>query len=408
MSTLKQLHEQQLFETFLYEMADGREDIIEVANNISTLLKEYNNEARIEGEYLIEAALAGELGTKELTRLFRAASDISQGKSPKKGLFTKASDAWQKTKAGAGKAKDLAVKMVATVKKGAEKLQNTEPVQAFDLKVDKILGDWKQKLGNDHKAVKLAQQLGEFGKQNPKKTAFIIAVLSALAGFAGTPAFGAAAGMAMRTAMGLAKGEKASTQVGKAAAFGAIGGAAGMVGDAISGAGEAGADAAAGAGETGVEGGADAEGTRGQYDYEGGEEDRRMDIAAMQKGMQTQMGPDLEPGEKAVSGGEVKPEATNDVSSVPAEAQKPVSKLSGSARQMFDDKVSQYNMPPENQKRFADLLNKGEKFSIVQGVPVDADQMAELQQEIGGKPSMDNMGKVGEWLAKKGLKKSSQ
>ena len=227
MGTLRQFHKQKLNEAYLYEMADGRQDIIEFAQELSAVLEEYNQAVLGEEEgYLVEQKDVSKLSSSQLKKLFRAASAISQGKEPKEGVFSKVTG---KAKAG----KDLAKKMIATIKKGADKLQNTEPVQAFDMKVADALGTWKEKLGPDHKAVKLAQKMGEFGKEHPMKTQFIIGVLTALTGALGTPAFGAAAGLAMKTAMGLAKGERASTVLGKAALFGAIGAGAGAVGAAI-------------------------------------------------------------------------------------------------------------------------------------------------------------------------------
>ena len=224
MSTLRQFHKQKLNEAYLYEMCDGREDIMEFAQELSNILEEYNEEVLgFEDGYLVEQRNVTKLSSGQLKKLFRASVAISQGKEPKEGLLSKVTG---KAKA----AKELARKMTEAIKKGAKKLQDTEPVQGFDMKVADTLGKWKEKLGDDHKAVKLAQQMGEFGKKHPKKTAFIIGALTALTSAVGSPAFGAAAGLAMRTAMGLAKGERASAAIGKAALTGAIGASVGMAG----------------------------------------------------------------------------------------------------------------------------------------------------------------------------------
>lgn len=229
MAGLPLLYNKKLNESFLIEMSDGREDIIECVRELTDIFEEYNNAVLgIDDDYLIEAKLAGELSTNEITKLFRAASAYSKGEEPKKGMFSKMGE---KAKAG----KEAVQKLTQAVKSGAKKLQNTEPVQGFDTKVAEILQKWKGKLGEDNKAVKMAQQLGEFGNKHPKKTAFIIYVLSALSGAIGTPAFGMAAGTALRTAMGLAKGERASSALGKSAKAAAIGAVGGIVGDYISG-----------------------------------------------------------------------------------------------------------------------------------------------------------------------------
>lgn len=224
MAKLALLYNQQINEAYLNEITDGREDIKSFIRELTDIFEEYNERMLgIEDGYLVEQGqLAGELSTRQITRLFRAASAFSKGENYKKGMLTKMGEK------GAA-AKEAVGKMVNAVKTAAKSLQNTEPVQMFDMKVADVLNKWKQKLGEDHKAVKLAQQLGEYGKNNPKKTAFIIGALTALTSALGTPAFGMAAGTALRTAMGLAKGERASTAVGRGAATAAIGAAAGAV-----------------------------------------------------------------------------------------------------------------------------------------------------------------------------------
>lgn len=223
MSQLLVLYEEKKFESMLFEMADGREDIMEMTHEIKDALDEYNQTVLGIDGYLIEADLAGEMSSKQLTKLFHAASAISKGETPKKGLMARMKDKAQGVKDkvtgkmqgaadkvggkmkdvsdNAAAAKELVQKMMAAIKKGADKLQNSEPVQQFDVKVDTVLGKWKDKLGDDHKAVKLAKALGDYGKENPKKSAFIIGVLTALTSAIGSPAFGMAAGVAMRSAL---------------------------------------------------------------------------------------------------------------------------------------------------------------------------------------------------------------
>lgn len=226
MKPLATLYNQQINEAFLFEITDGREDIISFVHELTDIFEQYNRQVLgLEDDYLIEARLAGNLSASQITKLFRAASAFSKGENYKKGIFTKAGE---KYTAG----KEAVQKVVNKVREAATKLQNTEPVQMFDMKVADLLAKWKNQLGPEHKAVKLAQQLGEYGKENPKKTAFIIGALTALTSVLGTPAFGLAAGTALSTALELAKGESASTALGKGASLGSIGPAVGSIGKA--------------------------------------------------------------------------------------------------------------------------------------------------------------------------------
>lgn len=223
MNHLATLYNQQINESYLNEMTDHRQDIMSFVHELTNIFEQYNQQVLgLEDDYLIEAKLAGNLSTGQITKLFRAASAFSKGEDYKKGIFSKAGE-----KLAAGK--EAVQKVVQSVKNAATKLQNTEPVQLFDMKVADLLARWKNQLGPEHKAVKLAQQLGEYGKENPKKTAFIIGALTALTAALGTPAFGMAAGTALRTAMGLAKGESASSALGKGVTTGTGGATAGHV-----------------------------------------------------------------------------------------------------------------------------------------------------------------------------------
>jgi hypothetical protein len=132
--------------------------------------------------------------------------------------------------AGKGTAEALK-KLNAVINKAGKRLQDTKPVQQFDGKVAQIIQDYKQKLGPDHKAVKFAGAMASYGKENPKKTAFIVAALAGLSGFLGSPAAGAVVGAALRGALGLAKGEKASGVIGGAIKMATIGAIAGVIGD---------------------------------------------------------------------------------------------------------------------------------------------------------------------------------
>ncbi len=107
-------------------------------------------------------------------------------------------------------------------------LQTTAPVQYFDQKFEDLKQKISAKLGADSKTMAVIDQLGQYAKTNPGKTAFVIGALTAVAAFTTGPAGGAVAGQILRGAVELLKGEKLSTAVGKgakSAAFGALAGA---------------------------------------------------------------------------------------------------------------------------------------------------------------------------------------
>jgi len=106
-------------------------------------------------------------------------------------------------------------------------LQTTAPVKYFDDQFDELKRKITAKLGADSKTMAVIDQLGQYAKANPGKTAFVIGALTAVASFAGGPAGGAVAGQVLRGAVELLKGEKLSTAVGRGAKSAAIGGALG-------------------------------------------------------------------------------------------------------------------------------------------------------------------------------------
>ena len=106
-------------------------------------------------------------------------------------------------------------------------LQTTAPVKYFDDQFDELKRKITAKLGADSKTMAIVDQLGQYAKANPGKTAFVIGALTAVASFAGGPAGGAVAGQVLRGAVELLKGEKLSTAVGRGAKSAAIGGALG-------------------------------------------------------------------------------------------------------------------------------------------------------------------------------------
>jgi hypothetical protein len=343
---LREVLNEQSFESIIVESARGRPDIEESAREIFEAMREFERAAMDGNDIITEAT---KLSSGEITKLFKAASNASKGLDPatkEPGMMSKLAGKVKGAVAGskvgqlAGKAKEALGKLNAVVKKASGKLQDSQPVQNFDIKVDQVLGKWKESLGSDHKAVKLAKQLGDFGKKNPKKSAFIIATLAGLASFAGSPAAGMALGTALRTAAGLAQGERASTAVGKAAkvaAIGAgIGAAAGVLGDMFQGAEVTGAT---------------------------------VDPAEAVKQAGGDTGGDAGVGRSGVS--------------------------DDFAGRMAD----RANLLPGMKDRYVELISSGEKFHTIHNVPISGDEYQQLHQATG-KPGMNNMKEVNDWLMK--------
>jgi hypothetical protein len=162
------------------------------------------------------------LRPEAIEKLFTAAEEQSQGK------LTGAGKAVKGTKDAAKLGSDTIKKINAKINELGKKLQDTEPVQNFDSQFEKLKQDIKQKAGDDSKIIKQVEKYGDWAKQNPGKTAFVIGVLTAAAAFAGGPAGGAAVGFLLRSANEMTKGEKASSAAGKAAKTAAVGALAGV------------------------------------------------------------------------------------------------------------------------------------------------------------------------------------
>lgn len=121
-----------------------------------------------------------------------------------------------------GKAVDVPKKANELINNLGKYLQDTAPVKFADQKFE----DLKKKVGAKFPELdKQLTGLGTWMKENPGKSAFVIGVLTTLAGLAGGPVGGAIAGQVLRGAAELIKGEKFSTAVGKGiktAAFGFV------------------------------------------------------------------------------------------------------------------------------------------------------------------------------------------
>jgi hypothetical protein len=136
-----------------------------------------------------------------------------------------------------GKAVDTTKAVAGSVNKAIDGLgrylQTTAPVQYFDQKFEDLKQKISAKLGADSKTMAVIDQLGQYAKANPGKTAFVIGALTAVAAFSTGPAGGAVAGQVLRGAVELLKGEKLSTAVGKGLKTAAFGYLTGSVLDSI-------------------------------------------------------------------------------------------------------------------------------------------------------------------------------
>ncbi len=160
-------------------------------------------------------------------------------------LVQKLSDETGKNRTTVGLTKD---KIGDTVKSANEYLnklgkliQDTEPVQNFDAKFEKLKTDVENKLGKDSKILAGIKDLSNYAKMNPGKTAFAIGVMTALVGI-GTGGSAIGIGVAatlLKGSVEVLKGEKLSTAIGKGLKTGVIAGlaagAVNAVGDWLSG-----------------------------------------------------------------------------------------------------------------------------------------------------------------------------
>lgn len=125
-----------------------------------------------------------------------------------------------------GKGKDVISAANQMIDDAGRWLQDTAPVKAFDAKFEEAKAAVKAKLGNSaggQKILQSVESLGNYAKENPAKTAFVIGVLTAIASVAGGPLGGAIAGQVLRGSLELVKGEKLSTAIGKGIKTAALG-----------------------------------------------------------------------------------------------------------------------------------------------------------------------------------------
>jgi hypothetical protein len=181
-----------------------------------------NQRLVVEGVYkhclpLIEASLSND----QIQQIF---TDVEAGATEQGGNRT-----------ALGKGKDAAAEAKNILSSLGQKLKDSAPVQNFDAKF-KELKDSINKKFPDSKLLDGLSSLGRLAKDNPKKTAAIIGVLTVLAGLSTGPLGGMIAGQVLRGASDLLQGKDASTAIAGAVKTGAIGAVAGGVGDMIGGA----------------------------------------------------------------------------------------------------------------------------------------------------------------------------
>ena len=143
--------------------------------------------------------LEAPLTLPQIQQIFQAAEQEAKASGNNRTALGKGADA----AAGAVKlgAQQIA-KLNSVVNDLGAKLKDTTPVQGLDQKFNQLKGDIKQKLQGSpagQKVLTMVDKYGQFAKNNPAKSAFIIGVLTTVAAFAGGPAGGAAAGLLLRS-----------------------------------------------------------------------------------------------------------------------------------------------------------------------------------------------------------------
>lgn len=172
--------------------------------------------------------LEAELTPKQIDAIFTSAEQTAMAGGGNKTVLGKA---------GGSIAKQTA-KITDTLNKLATQAQNSGPIKNFDAQFEKLKLQLKKQLqGNPvgQKVLKGIESWGDFAKESPAKSAFIIGAMTSLLAFAsGGILSGAAIGFFIKMANNTMKGDKLSTAVGKGVKGAAIGAVAGALGDAIS------------------------------------------------------------------------------------------------------------------------------------------------------------------------------
>jgi len=171
--------------------------------------------------------LEAELTPKQIDAIFTSAEASAAAGGNNKTVLGKA---------GGSIAKQTA-KITDTLNKLATQAQNSGPIKNFDAQFEKLKLQLKKQLqGNPvgQKVLKGIESWGDFAKESPAKSAFIIGAMTSLLAFAsGGILSGAAIGFFIKMANNTMKGDKLSTAVGKGVKGAAIGAVAGALGGAI-------------------------------------------------------------------------------------------------------------------------------------------------------------------------------
>ena len=132
---------------------------------------------------------------------------------------------------------DVTSKMKAEIEKLLKSAQDSGPVKNFDQQFEKLKTQLRKQLqGNPagQKILKGVNAWGDFAKENPGKSAFIIGATTSILAFAsGGILGGAAIGFFLKLANNTIKGDQLSTAVAKSVKGAAVGAIAGGLGDII-------------------------------------------------------------------------------------------------------------------------------------------------------------------------------
>ena len=132
---------------------------------------------------------------------------------------------------------DVTSKMKAEIEKLLKSAQDSGPVKNFDQQFEKLKTQLRKQLqGNPagQKILKGVNAWGDFAKENPGKSAFIIGATTSILAFAsGGILGGAAIGFFLKLANNTIKGDQLSTAVAKSVKGAAVGAIAGGLGDVI-------------------------------------------------------------------------------------------------------------------------------------------------------------------------------
>ena len=175
----------------------------------------------------LKTVLEADLTANQIQQVFQSAEEVVSAGPGGQTAFGKAADVAK-----------LPAKAMQAINSKLDELggllQQTAPVKAFDQQFAKLQEKIKERLGDNSKIMSAVEKYGNWAKENPGKSAFVIGVLTAAASISAGPGGGAAAGFLLRSASELAKGEKLSTAVGKSAKTAGLGALGGMAFNALS------------------------------------------------------------------------------------------------------------------------------------------------------------------------------